>query len=285
MSAKQGRTPRRPELAQHFLRSEALASRLAAQTHISRHDLVVEIGPGRGALTAALARRCRKLIAVELDSRLCGLLREQFRDRRHVSIVQGDFLRFRPPTAPYKVMGSIPFSRTAAIVRRLVGGPASLTDAYLVTQREAAHRFARAPYAPESLPSLLLKPDWQVEIVHRLRRTDFDPPPSRHGGPVARATDPAPCTQSRVDVLHALRRIVLRAGRQHDPQMPSIDLHSARGPEAQYRPALFGGRTPRLISPSISGSGRTDSTHSEPSDDHLGEKNLNRHCYSVGCLR
>ncbi|MGH2604088.1 MAG: rRNA adenine N-6-methyltransferase family protein, partial [Dehalococcoidia bacterium] len=105
MSAKQGRTPRRPELSQHFLRSEALASWLAAQTHVSRHDLVVEIGPGRGALTAALARRCRKLIAVELDSRLCGLLREQFKDQRHVSIVQGDFLRFGLPTAPYKVVG------------------------------------------------------------------------------------------------------------------------------------------------------------------------------------
>ncbi|MGH7575323.1 MAG: 23S ribosomal RNA methyltransferase Erm [Longimicrobiales bacterium] len=177
MSAKQGRTPRRPELSQHFLRSEALANRLAAQTRISKHDLVLEIGPGRGALTAALARRCRKLIAVELDARLCGLLRKQFRDDRHVSIVQGDFLRFGLPTVPYKVVGSIPFSHTAAIVRRLVDGPSSLTDAHLVTQREAAHRFAGAPYAPESQPSLMLKPDWQVEIVRRLRRTDFDPPP------------------------------------------------------------------------------------------------------------
>jgi 16S rRNA A1518/A1519 N6-dimethyltransferase RsmA/KsgA/DIM1 with predicted DNA glycosylase/AP lyase activity len=46
-----------------------------------------------------------------------------------------------------------------------------------VVQREAAHRFAGAPHAPESLPALLIKPEWQAEIVRHLRRTDFDPAP------------------------------------------------------------------------------------------------------------
>ena len=51
-------------------------------------------------------------------------------------------------------------------------------DAYCMVQREAAERFAGCPYATETLQSLLLKPWWQIEITHRLRRTDFDPPPS-----------------------------------------------------------------------------------------------------------
>jgi 23S rRNA (adenine-N6)-dimethyltransferase len=178
VSAQHGRTPRRPELSQHFLRSGALASRLVAQTRVAGRDLVVEIGPGRGALTTELAHRCRELIAVELDSRLCRLLRERFRNEAHVTIVQGDFLRFELPTGPYTVVGSIPFSRTSAIMRRLLDGPSPPTDAHLVTQREAAHRFAGSPCAPESLQSLLLKPEWHVEIVRQLRRTDFDPPPS-----------------------------------------------------------------------------------------------------------
>lgn len=177
MSAQRGRTPRRPELSQHFLRSGALAGRLAAQTRVSKHDLVVEIGPGRGILTAALADRCSEVIAVELDERHCAYLRDRFRDEPHVSIVQADFLRFPLPTTEYKVVGNIPFSRTAEIIRRLVEGPSAPTDAFLVTQREAAHRFAGSPHAPESLCSLLLKPQWQVEIVRHLRRTDFEPPP------------------------------------------------------------------------------------------------------------
>ena len=177
MSEQRHRTPRRAELSQHFLRSRALASSLIAQAAISSHDVVVEIGSGRGILTTELARRCRKLVAVELDDRLCHVLRERFSRDAHVSIVHKDFLRLELPDAPYKVVGNIPFSRTAAIVRRLVDGPSPPKDAYLVVQREAAERFAGRPYAPETLPSLLLKPWWQVEIIRRLRRTDFDPPP------------------------------------------------------------------------------------------------------------
>ncbi len=178
MSAQRYRTPRRGELSQHFLRSRALASSLVAQASISQHDLVVEIGPGRGMLTSELARRCKQLMAVELDQRLCHQLRERFQAAPHVSIVHNDFLRIGLPDAPYKVVGNIPYSRTAAIVRRLIDAPSPPEDAYLVVQREAAERFAGGPYAPETLPSLLLKPWCQAEIVRRLRRTDFDPPPS-----------------------------------------------------------------------------------------------------------
>ena len=179
MSTRHNRTPRRAELSQHFLRSKALASSLVAQASISHQDVVVEIGPGRGMLTAELALRCRQLIAVELDERLCHELRARFAGDGHVSIVQEDFLRFSTPqSTAYKVVGNIPYSRTAAIMRRLVGGSLPPEDAYLVVQREAAERFAGRPFALETLASLLLKPWWQVEIVRRLRRTDFDPPPS-----------------------------------------------------------------------------------------------------------
>ena len=140
--------------------------------------MVVEIGSGRGILTAELAGHCRELVAVEIDEGLCHSLRNRFRGIAHVSVVQTDFLRLELPATPYKVLGNIPYSRTAAIVRRVVDATAPPEDAYLVVQREAAERFAGGPYAPETLSSLLLKPWWQVEIVRRLRRTDFDPPPS-----------------------------------------------------------------------------------------------------------
>ena len=172
------RTPRRADLSQHFLRSRALASSLITQAPVTRRDLVVEIGPGRGILTGELARRCRKVIAVEFDRALCQGLRSRFRGNTRISIVQADFLRFPLPDTPYKVLGNIPFNRTTAIVRRLVQAPLPPEDAWLVVQREAAERFAGGPYCRETLPSLLLKPWWQVEIARRLRRTDFDPPPN-----------------------------------------------------------------------------------------------------------
>ena len=172
------RTPRRADLAQHFLRSRSLAASLIAQAPIERSDLVVEIGPGRGILTRELARRCREVVAVEFDGALSEALRARFLSDNRVTIVRSDFLRFRLPDVPYKVLGNIPFNRTAAIVRRLVQADSPPQDAYLVIQREAAERFAGSPRARETLPSLLLKPWWQIEIVRRFRRMDFDPPPS-----------------------------------------------------------------------------------------------------------
>ncbi len=171
------RTPRRADLSQHFLRSRALAFSLIAQAPVTRRDLVVEIGPGRGILTGELAGHCREVVAVELDGALCQALRRRFRGNTRITIVQADFLRFRLPDAPYTVLGNIPFNRTAAIMRRVVQAPLPPDDAYLVIQREAAERFAGGPYCRETMSSLLLKPWWQVEIARRLRRTDFDPPP------------------------------------------------------------------------------------------------------------
>lgn len=109
---------------------------------------------------------------------LSEALRTSFQSDDRVTIVTADILRFRLPNVPYKVLGNIPFNRTAAIVRRLAQADAPPQDAYIVVQREAAERFAGGPFSRETLSSLLLKPWWQVEIARRFRRTDFDPPPS-----------------------------------------------------------------------------------------------------------
>ena len=105
----------------------SLAAGLIAQAPVKRSDLVVEIGPGRGILTRELARRCREVVAVEFDGALSEALRTRFPSDDRVTIVRSDFLRFRLPDVPYKVLGNIPFNRTAAIVRRLVqaGSPAA----------------------------------------------------------------------------------------------------------------------------------------------------------------
>ena len=114
---------------------------------------------------------------MEFDGALAEALRTRFPSDGRVTIVRSDFLRFRLPDGPYKVLGNIPFNRTAAIVRRLVQADSPPQDAWLVVQREAAERFAGDPCARETLSSLLLKPWWQIEIARRFRRTDFDPPP------------------------------------------------------------------------------------------------------------
>jgi 23S rRNA (adenine-N6)-dimethyltransferase len=162
--------------SQNFLRVPALAASLLGKCDIGICDAVYEIGPGKGILTEQLGLRCKQVVAIEKDPRLAELLRRRFGSWPHVTIHQGDFLEYPlPHHQPYKVVANIPFNVTAAIVKKLTMAECPPGDAYLAMQREAAEALLGAPR--ESLRSLLLKPWFEAEVVHRFRRSDFMPLP------------------------------------------------------------------------------------------------------------
>src|SRR2546421_9394459 len=161
--------------AQHFLKNPYLVASLLDRCSMGHDDIVYEIGPGKGIITEQLALRCKQVIAIEKDSRLSALLLQQFADRANVTIHGGDFLNYQLPRKPYKVFANIPFNITTAIVTRLTTAQYPPEDAYLAMQKEAAGMFVGRPH--ECLRSLLLKPWFEVEIVHRFRGKDFVPEP------------------------------------------------------------------------------------------------------------
>lgn len=161
--------------AQHFLKDFCLVASLIDRSTIGPDDVVYEIGPGKGIITEQLVLRCKQVIAIEKDPRLATLLIQQFADRPHVTIHEGDFLSYRLPHRPYKVFANIPFNITKAIVTRLTTAENPPEDAYLIMQQEAALMFLGQPH--ESLYTVLLKPWFEGEIVHHFRRGDFVPAP------------------------------------------------------------------------------------------------------------
>ena len=82
----------KPKLGQHFLASDSAAQRILDALGDISERTVLEIGPGRGALTTMLAARARRLIAIELDRVLAAQLRMQFGQTRNVEIIEGDIL-------------------------------------------------------------------------------------------------------------------------------------------------------------------------------------------------
>ena len=123
---------------QHFLNSSKLAERIVESAAVD-NELVVEIGPGKGILTKHLARRARKVIAVEIDSRLANRLEALNIPR--VEVINDDFLsvkldRFESPV----VVGNIPYGITTAIIEKLATGKAVLKRALLTIQREYGSR-------------------------------------------------------------------------------------------------------------------------------------------------
>jgi 23S rRNA (adenine-N6)-dimethyltransferase len=170
-------------LAQNFLRSPKFARRLVGMSKIGPRDIVYEIGPGKGIITAVLASMARQVIAIEKDAELVHRLREWFRPLANVEIVEMDFLDYGFRNAPsgtlaseYKIFGNIPYNITSQIVRKILYERSNVSEAHLILQKEAAKKFSGSP--KESLCSILAKPFFEFQILHQLKRTDFWPVPA-----------------------------------------------------------------------------------------------------------
>lgn len=228
---------------QNFLRDPALARVLIDQARLTSGDLVYESGAGTGTITAALADRCRAVVANEIDGPLCGDLQLRFAQRRNVRVRCGDFLAESLPRQPYKVFASLPFDITSAIVSKLVGAERPPDDSFLVTQREAAARYCGDP--DETLVGLVLKPFFAPSVVHRFERTDFVPTPSvevvmlrlrKRGPPLVRREDAQAYRDLIVSVFTAWRPTIKAAlARPLGPRaarrlLDAADLDSALRP-------------------------------------------------------
>jgi 23S rRNA (adenine-N6)-dimethyltransferase len=177
-SKRTARDERRRRLGQNFLRPD-LAAALVAEAAFDAGDLVVEIGAGRGALKFALARHGVQVVALERDPYWAAQLRREVRRRgaARVSIMCCDALRYRLPRRPFRVMGSIPFGATTALLRHLLDDRAgTLRRADLIVQWEVARKRAASP--PTTMLSTAWAPWWSFELGRRLPASSFRPVPS-----------------------------------------------------------------------------------------------------------
>ncbi len=132
-------------LGQNFLVDPPLRDRIVEAAGVSSEDEVLEVGAGAGTLTVALAQRCRRLVAVELDHRFIPVLREVVGDLHNVEIVQSDILRLDQasqfPNGGQIVAGNIPYNLTGALIRKLLETPPRPRRLSLVVQKEVAERW------------------------------------------------------------------------------------------------------------------------------------------------
>jgi len=172
--------PRRQRLGQHFLSDPRILGRIADALLLSGHETVLEIGPGRGALTEALSRRARRVIAIEVDRRLAAALRETFADRPDVSIVEGDVRSVsfgELAGGPYLLAGNVPYYITTPIVFQALRRPRPDRAVFLV-QREVAERMAAAAGDPAyGALSANIQAFARVELLFAVSAGAFQPPP------------------------------------------------------------------------------------------------------------
>lgn len=148
MTRPSSHRPKR-SLGQNFLVDGNLRRRIVEETGILPGDTVLEIGPGQGALTELLAEEAHHLILVELDRDLAARLRERFRDRPTVKVVEGDILKLPLEAlveAPedLRVVGNIPYNITTPILFHLLAQPRP-GEILLMVQKEVADRILAEP--------------------------------------------------------------------------------------------------------------------------------------------
>lgn len=150
---------------------------LIGHTKIKAGDTVYDIGAGSGVVTEALAQKCRAVVAVEIDPRILKTLQENMRAYPNVTIHHADILTMRFPLTPYKVFANIPFSLSAAIVHKLTEAPNPPEVAYLIVQKEFAHKLLPEWTGFTNQLGVQVGVDFAVRIRRQLKPTDFQPAP------------------------------------------------------------------------------------------------------------
>ncbi|NUS47848.1 MAG: ribosomal RNA small subunit methyltransferase A, partial [Gemmatimonadaceae bacterium] len=138
--------PTRKSLGQHFLTDRRILARIADALHLTGGETVLEIGPGRGALTDLLAERAGRLIAIEYDRALAELLRQRYARRNNVLVAEADVLTVslgELAAGPYVLVGNVPYYITTPILFHALTPPRAERAVYLV-QREVADRLGAA---------------------------------------------------------------------------------------------------------------------------------------------
>jgi 16S rRNA (adenine1518-N6/adenine1519-N6)-dimethyltransferase len=189
---------KKPKLGQNFLADVGAAEKIVDALGDVSESVVVEIGPGKGALTQALARRAKRLIAVELDRMMSAELRFKYRLQPQVEIIEADVLKLdfrtvlnrtigplndlRPlKPSPARVVGNLPYYITSDILLRLFEFHDQFDVIVIMVQREVADRIAAEPGSRDyGLLSATAQLYAKVERLFTLPPEAFAPPPKVH---------------------------------------------------------------------------------------------------------
>jgi 16S rRNA (adenine1518-N6/adenine1519-N6)-dimethyltransferase len=176
---------RKPPLGQHFLHDQAALARVAEALTIEPGAMVVEIGPGEGALTEHLLRQGARVTALEIDPRLAGKLRERFAGNPSLEIIEADVLAADLAAlaagrsqAPVKVAGNLPYYITSPILRRVFAAGEVVSTAVFLVQKEVALRITAGKGSRDyGYLSVLCELHAGRELLFTVPPGAFRPPP------------------------------------------------------------------------------------------------------------
>lgn len=193
--ASQRRPPRRKRFGQHFLHDPAIIDRISSAVNPRPGDRLVEIGPGRGALTRRLlGTQSATLDAIEIDRDLAALLREEFAGHSQFTLHEADALELdftalaRARGGRLRIIGNLPYNISTPLLFYVLDHRAAIEDLHIMLQREVIARMAaKAGDTDYGRLTVMLAPWVSIERLFDVGPGAFQPPP-RVWSAVARLT-------------------------------------------------------------------------------------------------
>jgi 16S rRNA (adenine1518-N6/adenine1519-N6)-dimethyltransferase len=170
----------RKRFGQHFLSDPGIIDAIVRAVHPTADDVIVEIGPGQGAITDALARSAGHLHAVELDRDLVARLRRRYEDNPNVTVHEADALQFDFASLGdrIRVVGNLPYNISTPLLFHLLKFRSRILDMHFMLQKEVVDRMAASPGSKAyGRLGIMLGCHLNIESLFDVPREAFDPPP------------------------------------------------------------------------------------------------------------
>lgn len=167
-------------LGQNFLQDMDILKKIISAAEINNKDTILEIGPGKAALTRELLKVAGNVVAIELDERLIPELKAEFCIHQNFKLIHGDALTFKPPEGKYKIVANIPYYITSPLLNHFLieqflhGNPPELI--VFMVQKEVAEKIV-AEKTKESVLSMEVKIFGEPEIITYVPKEAFRPKP------------------------------------------------------------------------------------------------------------
>jgi len=161
---------------QNFLIDQKVLDKIITVADLKKNDLILEVGSGFGVFPQELAKRVKKVIAVEIDKNIVRVLRDILKNYKNVEIIEGNILKIVPPKVD-KIVANIPYSITGNFLRRFLEAKSKPKEMILLIQKEVAERIVAKP-GEMSLLSVAVQFYSQPEIISYVSKKSFYPQPA-----------------------------------------------------------------------------------------------------------
>lgn len=172
-------------LGQNFLVNQKITDKIIENANVNNNSIIIEIGPGLGALTEKCIETAKQVIAIEIDNNMCNILKDEFKDVSNLEIIHEDFLKLDfdnllnalDKNSPITLISNLPYYITSQILTKLVFNDYPINTIVVMMQKEVANKLLNPSLKDYSPLHVLLEYKYNLKLITHVSKNDYLPRP------------------------------------------------------------------------------------------------------------